>query len=231
MNVFTIDPQAETFDFGNSLEGFNSFKLKPINTDQLISFSTRNTAFIIENTSTQYMLGDVKPHEIAKYERIGGAWFKITIREGSKIQFVNHTTAVNGVQQLVEYTKYTDVLFIRNTSTRTDHTFTINVRPHYQNQILTIYNNVVDGITSRKVRINFGNPTATTQGTIGYLTATAGTGAVGVEANYSASIGNNKYVELDPARFIILRGMKKPTGNLSTAYFWIVEDSTSLQLN
>jgi len=230
MNVFTITAQAETFDFGNSLEGYAQFKLKPINADQLISFSTRTTPFIIENTSTQFMMGEVKPHEIAKYETIGGVWYKTTIREGSKVQFVNHTTAVNAVQQLVEYNKGNDVLFIRNTSTRTDHTFYINVRPTYQNQILTIFNTLVIDITSRKVRINFGNPT-TTQGTIGYLTATAGTDAVGVEANYSANIADNKYVELDPNRFIILRGMKKPTATASTAYFWIVEDSTSLKIN
>ena len=88
-------------DYGNvntdlTLDKYNDtisyIKVSPTVANLKLIFGTRDTTFIIENTSTQYSIGDVKASEISKYEKLNQLWFKTAvIREGLNIQAYIYT--------------------------------------------------------------------------------------------------------------------------------------------
>ena len=231
MEVKTITSQATTLIFDNSEENIKSFKVQPTGGDRLVQFTTRGTSFILENTSVRYMLGEVKPTGIAKFDPIGRYWVKTDIRAGNKIEYHNYQAVApynaGAVAQelLQESKKDADVVFVLNASGRTDHAFNLNVRPERNGQMLFITNS---SASTQGIRVNLGNPAVVE----GHLTHEGtGNGADGGKIVEVKAITDNKYVVMGVGKYLNLRGVRKPTSSVATAFYWVVEDGTTLKLN
>jgi hypothetical protein len=216
-----------TMDLGTTLNvRFNEFTHFIINptTDITVDFGNRGRDFIIENTSTLYMLGDIKPKGKASYSRLGYEWIKNDINKGEKKQYIEFANpANNALQVTTEILLNTDVLWVKNNSTRTDHQFNLNIRPTKQNQLLTIYLE-----SGSRIVINFGTP-YTVVGSVIHENATAIGGTTNTAIQTSVDVTNNTAVILKARRFMRLRGMVKPVTDDVNSYHWVVEDGNSLE--
>lgn len=231
MEVRTIASQGDTLKLEFTDDNIKSFRVEPKNQDQALDFGTRGTSFILENTSARYMLGEVKPTGIAKFDRLGGYWVKTDIRAGNKIEYHNYQAVApynaGAVAQelLKNINKDADVVFILNASGRADHAFNLNVRPERNGQMLFITNS---SASTQAIRVNLGNPAVVE----GHLTHEGtGNGADGGKIVEVKAITDNKYVSMGVGKYLNLRGVRKPTTSVATAFYWVVEDGTTLKLN
>ena len=231
MEVKTITSLTSTLVFDNREENIKSFKVEPKSADRAIQFTTRTTPFILENTSTRYMLGDVKPTGIVKYELLGRHWVKVDIRAGEKIEYHNYQNVApynaGAVAQelLQDSNSDTDIVFVLNQSGRTDHAFNLNVRPTRNGQTLFITNS---SASTQAIRVNLGDPKVV-EGHL--LHEGTGAGDDGGKIVEMKAITDDKYVSMGAGKYLNLRGVKKPTSSATGAYYWVVEDGTTLKLN
>ena len=231
MEVRTIASQGGTLTLEFTDDNIKSFKVKPTGADQLLDFGTRGTSFILENISARHMIGEVKPSGIAKFDRLGGYWVQTDIRTGNKIEYHNYQAVApynaGAVEQelLLSTNKDADVVFVLNASGRTDHAFNLNVRPERNGQTLFITNS---SASTQAIRVNLGNPAVVE----GHLTHEGtGNGADGGKIVEVKAITDDKYVNMGAGKYLNLRGVRKPSSSVATAFYWVVEDGTTLKLN
>lgn len=231
MEVKTITSLKSTLVFDNTEDNIKSFKVEPKSADREIQFTTRTTSFILENTSTRYMLGDLKPTGIAKYELLGQHWVKVDIRAGEKIEYYTYANiapynAGAVAQELLKGSNSdADIVFVLNQSGRTDHAFNLNVRPTRNGQTLFITNSTA---STQAIRVNLGDPKVV-EGHL--LHEGTGAGDDGGKIVEMKAITDDKYVSMGAGKYLNLRGVKKPTSSATGAYYWVVEDGTTLKLN
>jgi hypothetical protein len=232
MKVRTITSQPTTLTFSNEAEDYKSFKVQPTGGDVSIDFGNRTTSFILENTSARYMLGEIKPTGIAKFDPLGnGYWCKIDIRAGNKIEYHNYQNEApynaGAVAQelLQDGLKDVDIVFVLNQSGRADHAFNLNVRPTRNGQTLFITNS---SASTQNIRVNLGNPTVVEGHLIHEGVVDGGAGAKNAEM---VLITDDKYVSMGVGKYLNLRGVRRPTSSTDVSYYWVVEDGTTLKLN
>ncbi len=219
------------------------FRFKPMNEGINFSMGDRMNDVEIENTSSLYMLGNIKPQEKCILSRgDNGIVKKIIKREGNITALYTYTNvgAYNDAKLTVDLTyskdKIPQIIVIKNSSTRTDHTWKINFRPEVSNQELLIHCAGFMAGTPAKIRINFGTGGAKVLGMIAYsATASTGDQSTGTAHTHTTSdgtdkfvlyedveIGTNKYIEMSPNTSLLLRGIKKPNSDATDAYFWTI---------
>jgi len=218
-----------------SLEAFNEsqikFSYKPMNTGINFSMGKRNSPVEIENTSSQFLLGDMKPNEISLFSRINGRMVKEIKREGTQYQIVTLTVADNGGAVNTKYDGDSDIVWVNNTSTLATHQVEM-IPPKRMNQKMIVFHNYTGGSSELNsgVRVNFGVTARCVEGIFHYHSSSGGTVAGSNITNTltSAMTANNKYIILLKKRYITFIGMKNP---LTDELFWIVEDSVGKKLN
>ncbi len=216
--------QTTNFILDNTTENFLRYNVNP-QSNLSFDFGTRNGKVIIHNISSQYMLGDIKPNEIAEFTKKNGTITKTILQQGTKYQIITFTNpANNAVQVLTKYDGNSDIIWVNDASTNGTHQTEL-IPPTKMGQVLEIYHNGGQG------RVNFGITTRCVEGVFYYQSTT--TGHSGTASSKRADIrstaitGNNKYVILINKGYMKFRAMKNPVDG---TLFWIVEDGTSQKI-
>ncbi len=228
----------------NNTEDLNhQFDATPTASKIRLDFGTRHNSFVFHNKSYRYnmenILGDIKTDEIARYEKINNVWRKTIMREGQTIQYINMTNVGlynDNPNAITLNNPAPDIVWIKNTSTRDDHTLTINTYPTFRKQELTIV--IANPANARGIRVNFGTGVAKVKGRIMYQstndTGAASTGAAHTHESADGNqfvlledvvIGINKYITLPKETSFTLIGQKKPVETGVTSYFWIIDQN------
>tara|TARA_Y100000401_G_C8305891_1_gene216907 strand:- start:808 stop:1329 length:522 start_codon:yes stop_codon:yes gene_type:complete len=170
------------------------------------------------------MLGNIKPNEIAEFSKNNGTWTKTILQQGTKYQIITLTASDNGAQVSTKYDGVSDIIWVNNTSTRTDHQTEL-IPPTKMEQTLELYHNGKVGY------VNFGITTRCVEGVFYYQSTTTGHSGTAnskrTDIRSTAITGNNKYVILIDKGYMKFKAMKNPVDG---TLFWIVEDGTSQKI-
>lgn len=248
MTIREFNAQIGELVIDNTTENFTYYKVNPLGSAVDVKLTTRINNITIENTSNRFDIkvngganGKVKARGIVKYKlnHIGN-WESEVIVKGESIQYVSYTNTAtyNDAQLTVNAdTNNYDILIFRNLGTRTDHEINLDTRPTFQNQTFII-NNLATTV-ARKCRLNLGIDIGIVKGaTINSNTATsASTTAGGTNHTHALADGGSfvsyhaisntadRYIELDNAMSITLRGVKKPGVNVETSFYWVIDNN------